>query len=276
MPSSLDEIVSNKKLEIERRKIDLPLNKLKRVVTSGDGSFLQSLQKPGLKIVAEIKPKSPSAGVLSSDFRIEEIIAAYDRYASAISVLTDEKFFGGSIELLSEVVQRSSLPVLCKDFIIDPYQCFLARNAGAQAILLIVKILSDKQLTDLLKLSDELGMAAVVEIQNKKELLRVAKLTCRPKVILINNRNLEDFTINLDTTKILAPLISAELTNAQLAIISASGLQSQADIEELMPFCSNFLIGSQLMRSKNIESELKNLISKSSPSQLSNVNRGKN
>ena len=254
MPNSLNEIIAYKQQEIEKRKSSFPLVQLKHNVSSGNGSFLRALQKPELKIIAELKPKSPSAGILNSDFKVDELIRTYDQYACAISVLTEDKFFGGSIELLAEVVKRSSLPVLCKDFVLDPYQCYLARNSGAQAILLIVKILSDKQLQELYKQTNELGMTAVLEVQNEAELQRILGLQPAPQVILVNNRNLEDFSIDLNTTKLLAPLVPN-----QTVVISASGLQSKSDIIQLLPYCSTFLVGTLFMRSDNPEREFKDL-----------------
>ncbi len=255
MPNMLDEIISNKKLEIQRRKALLSLDELKQQVTAGDGSFLRAVQKSGLNIIAEIKPRSPSTGNLCTDFRINEIVRIYNKHACALSVLTDEKFFGGNLELLSEVRQQSPLPILCKDFILDPYQCFLARKYGAQAALLIVKILSQEELRILYRQINKLVMTPVIEVQNLSELERAMALIPEPEVILINNRNLEDFKISFDTTKILTQHIKGSAT-----VISASGLQSKTDIEQLLPFCSAFLVGSQFMRSNDLENEFEKLI----------------
>jgi indole-3-glycerol phosphate synthase / phosphoribosylanthranilate isomerase len=271
MPNILDEIISNKKLDIQSRQTSLTLDELKKKITSGDGSFLRALQKPGLNIIAEIKPKSPSAGDLRIDINVNEIVPVYNKYASAISVLTDEKFFGGGFELLSEVSKLSPLPILCKDFILDSYQCYLARHYGAQAVLLIVKILDQEELEILYKQINELAMTAVIEVQNKMELERAMALQPAPEVILINNRNLEDFQINFKTTKQLSPLIEG-----QTVVISASGLQSKSDIEELIPFCSNFLVGSQFMRSANLKNAFEELIDIRLPSASSAGRQGGN
>ena len=255
MHNMLNEIIIHKKLEIESRKKAFPLDSFKGTIDMGDGSFLQSLQKSGLKIIAEIKPRSPSAGILRNDFHLDQILPVYNKYATALSVLTDSKYFSGSFELLSVVSRRSTLPTLCKDFILDPYQCYLARNSGAQAVLLIVKILSDEELEQLYLQINELGMTAILEVQNEIELERLHALNLQAEVILINNRNLEDFTINLDTTKRLVPLISN-----QTVVISASGIESKGDIENLRPFCANFLVGSLFMRSPDPEKEFQSLI----------------
>jgi indole-3-glycerol phosphate synthase len=146
------------------------------------------------------------------------------------------------------------LPTLCKDFVIDPYQCFEARLAGAQAVLLIVKILDDPLLDELYKIIVALGMTAVVEVQSENELSRA--LALQPQVILINNRNLETFAIDFQTTKTLAPKISKEVIT-----ISASGISHARDIEELLPYCSNFLIGSSLMVAADLSEKLRELTS---------------
>ena len=255
MHNMLNEIIAHKKLEIESRKAAFPLDSFKSIIGVGNGSFLQNLQGQRIKIIAEIKPRSPSAGILRDNFRLDEILPVYNKYASAISVLTDFKYFSGSFELLSTIAQRTALPTLCKDFILDPYQCYLARYSGAQAVLLIAKILSDKDLVQLYSQILELGMTAVLEIQNEIELERLHLLDLQPEVILINNRNLENFTVNLDTTKILAPLIAHHTV-----VISASGIESKEDIDNLRPFCTNFLVGSLFMRSSDPQKEFANLI----------------
>ncbi len=260
MPNMLDEIISNKKLEIQRRKALLSLDELKQQVTAGDGSFLRAVQKSGLNIIAEIKPRSPNAGNLCTDLYINEIVRVYNKYACAISVLTDEKFFGGSLELLSEVRQQSPLPILCKDFILDPYQCYLTRKHGAQAALLIVKILSQEELRILYRQINKLAMTPVIEVQNLSELERAMALIPEPEVILINNRNLEDFKISFDTTKTLSQFINSWAIKGRATVISASGVQSKTDIEQLLPYCSAFLVGSQFMRSNDLENEFEKLI----------------
>ncbi len=254
--NTLNKIVANKKLEIAEKKKSFPQYDLEKSIVPGNGSFKQVLQKPGLKIIAEMKPQSPSAGTLCQDFDPDQIIQVYNKYATAISVLTDEKFFGGSFNLLAKAAQQSTLPVLCKDFIIDQYQCLLARHFGAQAILLIAKILPDQKLNDLYQQTLKLGMTAVLEVQNEAELARAISLKPQPEVILINNRNLEDFTINLHTTKNLA----SHIPKGSIAI-SASGIESRNDVQELIPFCTNFLIGSSFMRSADIKKAFQDLFS---------------
>jgi indole-3-glycerol phosphate synthase len=169
-------------------------------------------------------------------------------------VLADERYFGGSIDLLRTVSRISTVPTLCKDFVVDPYQCFEARDAGATAILLIVKILSDRLLRDLHEAARKLGLTAVVEVQTEEELRRAVHID--PSVILINNRNLDTFVISLETTEKLA----LQVPDGPI-VISASGINAAADIAKLLPFSTTFLIGSALMQSQNMEALLSELVS---------------
>jgi indole-3-glycerol phosphate synthase / phosphoribosylanthranilate isomerase len=254
MPAILVEIVANKKEELKIRKTNAPLSVIKSAATAGDGSFAAALKGSSLKLICELKPKSPSAGVLQASPDIGKILAHYNKYASAISVLTDEKYFGGSLHLLTEVANQSPHPVLCKDFIIDTYQCFEARQAGAQAVLLIVKILEDDIMSELHETTIALGMTPVVEVQCQSELDRALKL--RPEVILINNRNLETFDIQFQTTLELAPQIPDNIIR-----IAASGVSEKSDIERLLHCCSNFLVGSSLMSAPDLGGKLEELAS---------------
>jgi indole-3-glycerol phosphate synthase len=166
--------------------------------------------------------------------------------------LTDEKYFGGSLDLLASIAARTTRPALCKDFIIDPHQCFEARLNGAQAVLLIVKILDRTRLCELHSIIVDLGMVPVVEVQTEREL--ETALAAEPSVILINNRNLDTFEIDLATTEKLAALVPSSAVT-----VSASGIESQADLERLRSFCQCFLIGSSIMKADNIEEKLREL-----------------
>src|SRR5262249_1830802 len=146
MRAALPEIVANKRKEIEEKKRTGAVLS-DNGIAGGDGSFYRALQGAELKLITEIKPSSPSAGVLRANVDVDQILASYNVYAAAISVLTDKQYFGGSIELLSHVSANSPRPTLCKDFILDRLQVQEARRAGAQAVLLIVKILEDPQLS---------------------------------------------------------------------------------------------------------------------------------
>jgi len=252
MPASLAEIVENKRCELEKRKAKRPLSAFKNQVHQCNFEFEAALSQFGVNLICEIKPKSPSAGTLNAKVNVKKVVALYSKYAKAISVLTDEKYFGGSIDLLRKVSSSTKLPTLCKDFVIDPYQCFEARHAGAKGILLIVKILEDDQLKLLNATAMSLGLTAVVEVQTGEELKRA--LLIDPKVLLINNRNLDTFETDLQTTHKLAPTIPIGKT-----VICASGINTKRDIERLLPFCLNFLIGSALMKSDDMETLLAQL-----------------
>lgn len=246
MPTILDNIVANKLAEIAHHKTKQSLDMLQnQVEPTQPGRFENALyiphERPVIKLMLEIKPASPSQGLLTNNFTLAPLLKEYNRFASALSVLTDQKFFQGSLDLLSEVVQNTPHPVLRKDFIVDPYQIYEARLAGAEAVLLIVKILTDQQLRELHENSLALGMTPVIEIQNEIELNRALKLD--PRVILLNNRNLETFAISFETTLALAPKIPENVI-----IISASGIETRKDIETLLPATACFLIGSTLMK----------------------------
>jgi indole-3-glycerol phosphate synthase len=253
MPSSrLDEIVANKRMEVEERKLLRSTNEIKGQAVPAQKRFLKAIREDGVRLVAEIKPKSPSAGVLRREISLDSILCAYDKYAAAISVLTDEKYFGGSLDLLEQVSLKSSRPALCKDFVIDPHQCFEARINGAEAVLLIVKILDPARLTELYETIMRLGMTAVVEVQTEDEM--ELALSLRPEVVLINNRDLGTFEIDLATTARLASQVPQDVT-----LISASGIESKADIDRLGSYCRVFLIGSALMKADSIEGKLAEL-----------------
>ncbi|HEY9731587.1 MAG TPA: indole-3-glycerol phosphate synthase TrpC [Drouetiella sp.] len=258
MPGSLVEIVENKKSELSERMRSRDLESFRHSVSKDDHRFAAALSRPGVNLICELKPKSPSAGVLRGEVNVDEIIAAYNRHASAISVLTDAKYFGGSLELLETVNAKSSLPTLCKDFVITPYQCFEAREVGAAAVLLIVKILTDAQLRSLYECITLLGMDAVVEVQTVAEVERALRV--KPGIMMINNRDLSTFEMDLGTTERLAELVPADTI-----LISASGVLARSDIERLLPYCSNFLIGSALMKSENMDALLAEFTSLQAP-----------
>jgi indole-3-glycerol phosphate synthase len=222
-------------------------------LTPAWGTFLPALRQNTPAIIAEIKPRSPAEGILQSMPDLARVLAAYDAHAVALSVLTEPDYFGGSFDLLAAVAHRSSRPTLCKDFVLDVRQIHAARAAGAEAVLLIVKILDDEQLCRLSAEIQRWNMTPVVEIQTEAELERA--LALNPSVILINNRNLETFDISLETTKRLAPRVPPHVVT-----IAASGIQCRADIEALLPYCTCFLIGTHLMRAPDLEAAFAHLL----------------
>jgi indole-3-glycerol phosphate synthase len=256
MRDLLAEIVEHKQAEVQARKrLSSGFKKAQSTCTAGrfEKALLGEGQRDAVRLIAEVKPKSPSAGQLAGN-NLDALLAAYSKHAHALSVLTDKKYFDGSLDLLREAAGKTGLPVLCKDFFIDEFQVYEAQNAGVDAVLLIVKISSDETLRALHGLTVELGMTAVVEIQNEAELSRALPLA--PQILLINNRDLTSFEISFETTKRLSKLIPKGIT-----VVSASGIESRADIETLLPYASRFLVGSSIMRSDNPENKLKELLS---------------
>lgn len=246
----LDAIVAHKREEVAARKKDRPLAQWMTQVKAApqpqplETAIRQATPKPAC--ILEIKPASPSAGVLQETLDLASILPIYAQYGVSISVLTDAHYFGGSLALLQSVSNQVALPTLCKDFIIDPYQVYEARQAGAQAVLLIVKALSDAQLAELNQLVLTLGMTPLIEVQDAEEVKRALKIN--PSILLINNRNLQSLKMDLSTTERLSPLIPEGVLK-----IAASGIQDKADLLKLQPHCDGFLIGSTLMRQPSPE-----------------------
>ena len=181
-------------------------------------------------VIAEVKKASPSKGVIREDFEPVTIAKSYEKNgATCISVLTDKKFFQGSFENLANIRSNVNLPLLCKDFLIYPYQIYFARLYGADAVLLIAAILSDQDLKYFIKIVNSLGMIALVEIHTLKELDRVLAIE-GVKLIGINNRNLGDFSVDLQTTFQLMEARNKELQKLGIVVVSESGIHSSEDI----------------------------------------------
>lgn len=198
---------------------------------------------PGL--IAEIKAASPTEGDIITIFDPPAIAQSYIKGgATALSVLTDHKFFKGSFDILRDIRALTDMPVLCKDFILSGRQIRHARLHGADLCLLIVKILEKDQLTALKQQIEDLGMMAVIEIQNETEL--ETALSLDPHILLINNRNLDSFVIDLDTTNMLAARIPATIR-----VIAASGIRAPADLAGFSARTDAFLIGTALMRAED-------------------------
>lgn len=229
------------KSEMNRRPLALFRD---QIPVKASGRFLQAVSQKGVNIIAEVKRASPSKGVICRDFDPVAIARAYTKAgAAAISVLTEEDFFQGSLQVLVEVRAATQLPILRKDFIIDPYQVYEAADAGADAFLLIASVLEPAQISDLLVLGQELGLDALVEVHTAIELEKV--LNCPVRLIGVNNRNLKDFTVDLTLSERLAKLCPADVV-----LVSESGIESGDDISRLrMCGYSAFLVGERLMRS---------------------------
>jgi indole-3-glycerol phosphate synthase len=258
----LEKIVTAKKKSLKEQKNKLPIEEIIPPFYQKSGvpptqNFLKAISSPGkVHLIAEIKRTSPSGNwyVGNRRWEVGEIALEYEKAgASAISVLTEEKFFLGNLEYLKQVKKICSLPVLRKDFIFDIYQIYESRYYGADAFLLIAALLSRKKIEEFVSLGNDLGMDALVEVHNEKELDRV--LDTGVKIIGINNRNLKDLTVDLNVTLRLRKKIPKDKI-----VISESGIKTKKDVELLKNVGINaVLIGETLMRSKNIKDTVKKL-----------------
>ncbi len=253
----LEKIVNFKKVEIEKRKNFTPLESFIDKINEEKRDFKKSLKNKNITIISEIKKHSPSRGVLRENFDYISIAKEYEKGgASAISILTDAKFFWGRNEYLSEVKTEVNLPVLRKEFIIDEYQIYQSAHIGADAILLIAKILEFKQLEKFVDLAHKLKMACLVEIDSQKELQKA--LSTPAEIIGINNRNLNTFQTSIEKSLNLKKFIPEDRIS-----VSESGIKNRKDIIELEK--ANFdsvLIGEALIKEKEIGKKLRELLGK--------------
>jgi indole-3-glycerol phosphate synthase len=249
----LEEIVWQKETEIAQLRDRTPLSDLQRQVQTlpAPRDFVAALRhgKTQPALIAEVKKASPSKGVIRADFDPVAIAQSYAQAGAAcLSVLTDEKFFQGSFENLRLVRDAVEIPLLCKEFIIYPYQIYLARSHGADAVLLIAAILSDKDLQYFLKIATVLGMAVLIEVHTLEELDRVLALQ-GVKLIGINNRNLETFSVDLQTTEQLLAARGDQLRDRQILVVSESGLHTFADLQTVQAAgAAAVLIGESLVK----------------------------
>ncbi|GCL37796.1 indole-3-glycerol-phosphate synthase [Sphaerospermopsis reniformis] len=231
----------------------LPLKELQKKALSlpPTRDFVAALRQGKTKpaLIAEVKKASPSKGVLRADFDPVEIAKAYEEGgASCLSVLTDKKFFQGSFDNLSLVRAAVDLPLLCKEFIIYPYQMYLARVNGADAVLLIAAILSDQDLQYFIKIANALKMAALIEVHSLEELDRVLALD-GVSLVGINNRNLEDFSVDLQTTCELLKARGSQLKEKNILVVSESGLHTPEDLSIVETAgASAVLVGESLVK----------------------------
>ncbi len=254
----LERIVRWKHDEIERHKHRRPpeLVRAEAAMAPRPRDFEAALRGPGVALIAEVKRASPSKGLLRHDFDAVGLARAYEANgAVAISVLTDQHFFQGNIGHLQAVRRAVRLPVLRKDFILDPYQVYEARAAGADAVLLIVAALGDTALAELHELARELGMAALVEVHDEAELERALRLS--PTLVGINNRDLRTFQVDLNTTARLRPLIPAGTL-----VVAESGVHTAADVRRLAEMgVDAMLVGEALVRAKDVDAKVQELAS---------------
>ncbi|MDX2244111.1 MAG: indole-3-glycerol phosphate synthase TrpC [Leptolyngbyaceae cyanobacterium bins.302] len=249
----LEEIVWHKEAEVDQLREFLPLNELRSKVQQASPplNFLAALQqsKTTPAVIAEVKKASPSKGVIREDFDPLAIAQAYQRGgATCLSVLTDKKFFQGSFEYLRDIRAAVDVPLLCKDFILYPYQMYYARLHGADAVLLIAAILPNKDLQYFIKIAATLGMTALVEVHTLEELDRVLSLD-GVTLVGINNRNLENFTVDLQTTCTLLSQRQGVLSDRGIRVVSESGLFTAEDLKLVTAAgVQAVLMGESLMR----------------------------
>jgi indole-3-glycerol phosphate synthase len=267
MSNILQQIVEAKRREVAERQAHTPVDQLKETITTlgRPRNFFQAITKKpdpkALNLIAEVKKASPSAGVIRADFEPVEIAKQYAAAgADALSVLTDEQFFQGKLEYIHQIRDVVKLPVLRKDFIIDAYQVYESRAAGADAILLIAECLQTNELIDLQILSTELNMTCLIEVHDMDNLMRVRdRVIGFPhksySLLGINNRDLRTFKTDLGTT-----LRMSELVEDRRVLVSESGIHTKDDVRKLAEAgVSAVLVGESLMRSDDIGGKIREM-----------------
>jgi len=256
--SVLDDIVAAKRRELEQRMRALPLSTLLEQPTIPTRDFASVLEMPGISAIAEIKRRSPSKGVLREELDAAGLAREYEvGGARALSVLTERDIFSGSDDDLRAGRASVGLPVLRKDFTLDAYQVHEARRLGADAILLIVRILTDAELRGLISLAHEIGIAALVETHDQRELDRA--LACGARIIGVNNRNLDTFDVSLETSLRLRPTIPTD----RIAI-AESGIHTRDDVRRLADASfDGILVGESLVRAADPAAKLAELLGSS-------------
>jgi indole-3-glycerol phosphate synthase len=260
----LDELVGATREAVHRRKRERPLAELEREAGSQPEGrpFAEALSRPGTSLVAEHKRRSPSSGTIREGASCAEVVTAYERGgAAAVSVLTEEAHFGGSLADLREARAATELPLLRKDFTIDRYQLYEAKAAGADAVLLVVGAMSQGELAGLYREAHSLDLDAIVEIHDEEELERALEVDA--DVLGINNRNLEDFSVDIQRTfDLLADVPAGKV------VVSESGIKSREQIDELEQVgVDAVLIGEILMRAPDPEAAVRALTRTEEPTQ---------
>jgi len=248
--SWLEELVAGAREDARRRSEEVPVERLRARLGTRDGArpFSEALVRPGLSLIAEFKRRSPSAGEIRADVGVAEMARAYERGgAAALSILTEERHFGGSLHDLRAAREASDLPILRKDFMVDPYQLYEAAANGADAVLLIVAALDDRDLGVLYEEARGVDLDCLLEVHDEADLERA--LVIDAEVIAINNRDLADFSLDVETTVELLPDVPAGK-----AVVSESGYGSREQLDELERIgVDAVLVGETLMRAADPE-----------------------
>lgn len=253
----LDELAAFARKRVEKAKKNISLEELKAKALSlpkGNFEFEKALQKNGIAFICECKKASPSKGLIAPDFSYLQIAKEYEEAgADCISVLTEPERFLGSDEYLKEIAANVSIPCLRKDFTVDEYMIYEAKVLGAKAVLLICSILTEEQITDYIKICDELGISALVEAHDENEVK--AAISAGARIIGVNNRNLKDFTVDTENSKRMREFVPNDII-----FVSESGVKSTEDVAHLREIGADaVLIGETLMRAENKNAKLKEL-----------------
>lgn len=259
-PTILQKIVLDKIEWVKNKKAELPLESFRQNIEKSDRSFYDALAQGSHQqpvFILECKKASPSKGLIRNEFNPEEIADVYKNYAAVISVLTDEKYFQGDFRYLKIVRDIVTQPILCKDFIIDEYQVYLARYSRADAILLMLSLVDDETYQKLAALAHRLGMGVLTEASNEAEFERA--LALKAKIIGVNNRNLHDLTVDLNRVKNLTEKYADQIPN-DVRIISESGIYTHQQVKMLAKCAHGFLIGSSLMSSDDLNNAVRAVI----------------
>jgi indole-3-glycerol phosphate synthase len=253
----LDKIIAQKREEVEQRKKEATITYLQQRIARQKPALDLALALKGdhIRLIAEVKQASPSRGMLSPNFNPIELARTYaEGGAAAISVLTEANYFMGSIEHLAAIKEVVGLPLLRKDFIFDLYQVYESRAYGADALLLVATILNQRQLKELVSLSHSLGLRCLVEVHNEGEVERA--VLSEAEIIGINNRDLSTFTVDINTTRRLRPLIPKEKI-----VVSESGIKSRRDMEKMSNWrVDAVLIGEALVTAGDVRAKMKELL----------------
>ena len=260
MKDILSKICENKRIELEKTKQRCSFASLEKILQNKNNRnfkelIINSQDKKNNNIIAEIKKASPSAGVIIKDYFPEIIAADYEKSGvGAISILTETNFFHGSLDHLSLINKKTSLPILRKDFIIDPYQILESKVYQADAILLIVSILSDKQIKDFINLAKQYRLDCLIETHTEEELKRAMNIGY--PIIGINNRNLKNLSVDINNTLNLIKKIPKEFI-----VVAESGIKSKTDIDKYNDVgIFNFLIGESILKSSNINVKIREFL----------------
>jgi len=255
MSNTLEKIISDKKKNIEKYKSSFTINDLKKKISSYKNylNFKDKLKSNEISVIAEIKKASPSAGVIVENYEPKSIAKQYlSSGASCLSILTEENYFKGRLEHINEVKKEVKLPVLCKDFFIDPYQVYLAKSFGADAVLIILSAIDEKTAKEIYDTAEELNINTIVEVHTEGEARNA--LNFKNAIIGINNRNLKTLKTDIKTTYDLCKT----LINHSGPLICESGIKSEKEVEDIIKKTkiNNFLIGESLLKDLDKNSSL--------------------